>query len=289
MNFNLKNVQKITISFVSLATIIVCTAFVYLLFLYKPTKIDHNLFINKEKQTELVSKIEKSGREIIPEAKAENLAQSNKNVYLPILLYHKTPSDFEEQIKILISRGYTTVTMSEAVDILKGITSSPVKPVAITFDDGFRDQFGAFDILKKYNLKATSYIIVGSQNSEWCVGVEKKSTNCGDDYMNWDDIKKLKEYYNVEIGSHTMDHFQLSSLNELAQRYQIFESKKILEDKLGIIINSFAYPYGKYNEITKKLLVEAGYTNATTVNASYYQNAQNIFDLSRIRKTNDLP
>jgi peptidoglycan/xylan/chitin deacetylase (PgdA/CDA1 family) len=242
-----------------------------------------------EKSAELGGKIEKSGKAIIPEAKAESLAQSNKNVYLPILLYHKTPADFEEQIKILVSRGYTTVTMSEAADILKGSVRSPTKPIAITFDDGFKDQFKAFDILKKYNLKSTSYIIVGSQNSGWCLGVEKKSTNCGDDYMNWDDIKKLKEYYNVEVGSHTMDHFQLSSLNELAQRYQIFESKKILEGKLGIIINSFAYPYGKYNETTKKLLVEAGYTNATTVNASYYQNAQNIFDLFRIRKTNDLP
>jgi peptidoglycan/xylan/chitin deacetylase (PgdA/CDA1 family) len=289
MNFKYKNIQKITISFVSLFTAIICVIFMYLLFLYQPTKINHGLSAKIEKSAELGGKIEKSGKAIIPEAKAESLAQSNKNVYLPILLYHKTPADFEEQIKILVSRGYTTVTMSEATDILKGSVRSPTKPIAITFDDGFKDQFMAFDILKKYNLKATSYIIVGSQNSGWCLGVEKKSTNCGDDYMNWNDIKKLKEYYNVEIGSHTMDHFQLSSLNESAQRYQIIESKKILEDKLGIIINSFAYPYGKYNQTTKKLLVEAGYTNATTVNASYYQNAQNIFDLSRIRKTNDLP
>jgi hypothetical protein len=156
MNFNLKNIQKITISFVSLFTAIICVIFVYLLFLYQPTKINQVLSAKIEKSAELGGKIEKSGKAIIPEAKAESLAQSNKNVYLPILLYHKTPADFEEQIKILVSRGYTTVTMSEAADILKGSVRSPTKPIAITFDDGFKDQFKAFDILKKYNLKSTS-------------------------------------------------------------------------------------------------------------------------------------
>ena len=261
----------------------------YLLFIYQPTKITQKFSTNREASAELGGKIEESGKLIIPEDNQVSIPPTNKNIYIPILLYHKTPNDFEEQIKILISRGYTAVTMSEAVDILKGRVNSPTKPVAITFDDGFKDQFRAFEILKKYNLKSTSYVIVGSQNSGWCIGIEKKSTNCGDDYMNWDDIKRIREYYNVEIGSHTMDHFQLSSLNESAQRYQIFESKKILEENLGITINSFTYPYGKYNEVTKNLLKEAGYSSATTVIASTNQNTNMLFELSRIRNAFILP
>jgi len=289
MNINLKSNQKILIYFVLIFTIIICSTFSYLLFLYQPTKIHSYKKNDIKKSVELGNKIEKSGKAIIPEAKAESLTMAGKNIFLPILLYHKTPNDFEAQIKILADRGYTSLTMDEVTAILKGEIKAPPKPIAITFDDGFRDQFKAFEILRKYNLKSTSYIIVGSQNSGWCIGAEKKSSTCGDDYMNWDDIKKLKEYYGVEIGSHTMDHFQLSSLNDLAQKYQILESKKVLEQKLKTKINSFAYPYGKYNEATKKLLVEAGYTNATNVNASYYQNSQSLFELSRIRKTNDLP
>jgi len=214
--------------------------------------------------------------------------QASTGVHLPILLYHKTPANFDFQMKHLADTGYTPVFMQEAYLILEGKITGPAKPVAITFDDGFTDQLEAVKILKKYNFKSTFYIIVGGDLSGWCIGAEKKSNTCGDYYLNWDQIKTIQSSGLVEIGSHTVDHLQLASLNEAAQRFQIFESKKTLELNLGVSILSFCYPYGNFNTTSEQLAKEAGYNNATTVVASEYQNPTLPFRLNRIRDTKDL-
>lgn len=215
-------------------------------------------------------------------------AKPANQIYLPILLYHKTPEDFDMQMKHLKDYGYSTVSMQEATEIINGQIKGPSKPVAITFDDGFSDQLKAFEILKKYNFKATFYIIIGSKASDYCIGVEKRNKDCGDSYLNWNEVKQISDSGLVEIGSHTVDHLQLSALDENSQRYQIFESKKFLEEKIGKRVASFAYPYGKYNQASINLVREAGYTNATTVAASEYQTSEGIMLLNRIRNTKDL-
>lgn len=283
---DLNRLQKFTLIIISILILIITVILIYLLSFYEPTRMS----FTKQKEKSL-SKIALAGKSVTPENKETTLvySDSGKNIKLPIILYHKTPQDFENQMKLLIERGYTAVTMNEATEIITGKIIGPSKPVAITFDDGFSDQLKALEILRKLNLKSTFYIIIGSRNSGWCLGVEKKANNCGDAYMNWDEIKSIASSGLVEIGSHTVDHTSLSSQSEKVQRYEIFESKRILEEKLGIKINSFAYPYGKYSEITKRLVAEAGYKNATTVNSSYIQSSNMIFELYRIRKANDLP
>jgi peptidoglycan/xylan/chitin deacetylase (PgdA/CDA1 family) len=214
--------------------------------------------------------------------------KASTGVHLPILLYHKTPANFDFQMKHLADAGYTPVFMQEVYMILTGKLAGPAKPVAITFDDGFSDQLQAAEILKKYNFKSTFYVFIGGELSGWCVGIERKVTTCGDSYLNWAQIKTLQGSGLIEIGSHTVDHLQLASLNEAAQRFQIFESKRILEQNLGVSILSFCYPYGSFNTITERLAIEAGYNNATTTVGSEYQNPNSLFRLSRIRDTKDL-
>lgn len=282
----LSKFHKISFVFIIIFTISITIIYIYLLAFYSQTKITLNTI--EVKSLNEVTPVGKYSKPRENDTKLVDIS-TKENLVLPIILYHKTPQDFESQMKLLIERGYTAVTMNEATEIITGKIIGPSKPVAITFDDGFSDQLKALEILRKLNLKSTFYIIIGSRNSGWCLGVEKKANNCGDAYMNWDEIKSIASSGLVEIGSHTVDHTSLSSQSEKVQRYEIFESKRILEEKLGIKINSFAYPYGKYNEITKRLVAEAGYINATTVNASYLQSSNMIFELYRIRKANDLP
>ncbi len=212
----------------------------------------------------------------------------NSSIHLPILLYHKTPANFDFQMKHLADAGYTPVFMQEVYMILAGKMAGPAKPVAITFDDGFSDQLKAAEILKKYNFKSTFYVFTGGELSGWCIGIERTSTTCGDSYLNWAQIKTLQGSGLVEIGSHTVDHLNLASLSEVAQRFQIVESKRILEQNLGVSVLSFCYPYGNYNAITERLVKEAGYNNATTTVGSEYQGPNSLFRLSRIRDTKDL-
>lgn len=208
---------------------------------------------------------------------------------IPALLYHKTPDNFEEQLTVLRDRGYTTVTMSELNSIIRGTSAGPAKPVAITFDDGFSDQLRAFELLKKYNMKATFYIITGGELSNWCIGADRKNFSCGDQYMNWAEIKSLQNSGLIEIGSHTLDHLSLPNQPVAVQRDQIIRSKKIIEEKLGTPITSFAYPYGRLTDSIAAIVKEAGYTNATGTIENSTMSLNLIYNLPRLRSTLKLP
>lgn len=215
---------------------------------------------------------------------------SNRKIYdIPALIYHKTPDNFEQQLIALRDKGYTTITMSELNEIIRGRTAGPAKPVAITFDDGFSDQLRAFDLLKKYNMKATFYIITGGELSNWCIGADRKNFSCGDSYMSWSEITNLKNSGLIEIGSHTLDHLSLPNQTLAVQRDQIIKSKKIIEDKLGIQITSFAYPYGRLNDTVANIVKEAGYTNATGTVENSVMSLDLIYNLPRLRSTLKLP
>ena len=217
------------------------------------------------------------------------LPSSEISLNLPILMYHKTPPDFEKQLIDLKNKGYKTVTMLEASKIIRGVEPAPAKPVAITFDDGFSDNFQAHEILKKYNMNATFYIITGGSLSNWCLGANRKNKSCGDSYLNWDELSKIAKSGNIEIGSHTIDHLDLTTLDKQGQYQQLFNSKKELDEKLDINVKSFAYPYGKFNENSLSILREIGYTSATSTIAGTNQSSNNIFKLNRIRQSYDLP
>ena len=69
--------------------------------------------------------------------KIASVSTSSNNQYqVPILLYHKPPTDFEHQLQILRQRNYTTITFAQLAAAFNG-ASLPAKPVIITFDDGF--------------------------------------------------------------------------------------------------------------------------------------------------------
>src|SRR3989344_2144741 len=99
-------------------------------------------------------------------------------------------------------------------------------------------------------------------------------------YLNKEEIKEMSED-GQEFGSHTLSHPILPSQSEEKQREEIVESKKILEKILNKKINSFCYPYGKYNETTLKLVKEAGYTNAIIVNPEDNTKNTNLFEINR--------
>ena len=86
-------------------------------------------------------------------------------------------------------------------------------------------------------------------------------------FLNWDQIKKLDQHPLITIGSHTVNHPNLKQENIHSLKYEILNSKTILEEKLGHDIKFFAYPYGTYKEFGSRELkevMEAGYEAALT-------------------------
>jgi peptidoglycan/xylan/chitin deacetylase (PgdA/CDA1 family) len=218
------------------------------------------------------------------------------SIFIPILIYHYTPTDFDTQLTQLELKGYTVVGLEAVAAAMSGGPSLPAKPAVITYDDGFENQMSAFHILQHHHMKATFYIINGGEASRWCIGAGRRygdplqpASGCGDAYMTWDQVRELDRSGLITIGGHTLDHPQLASLSSDAQRHEILDSKIAIEAELGHPIYDFAYPYGNYNQTTISLVMAAGYRTAVTTIAGSYQPPGSLYTLRRVRSTLDLP
>lgn len=206
---------------------------------------------------------------------------------IPIIMYHYVeyvkdindlvrkklninPYLFEGQMKSLEEAGFKTYFVKDVPDILNGKIGLSSKSAILTFDDGYEDFYTVvFPILKKYQLRATAYIIYDF--------IGRKG------FMNEKEINEILASDLVEIGSHTLDHLYLKLVPESTARKQIFESKQKLEERFRIKIMTFAYPYGAFTQETVNLVKEAGYIAAVTVIPGMQQSEQNLFYLSRVR------
>ncbi|HUD10865.1 MAG TPA: polysaccharide deacetylase family protein [Candidatus Saccharimonadia bacterium] len=220
---------------------------------------------------------------------------SSEGVFLPVVLYHYTPPDFEQQLEYLVANNYTAITMDQALAGLNG-GPLPPKPVVITFDDGYENQMQAFALLEQFHMKATFYIINGGPESLWCIGAGRQyhlsiqpKGGCGDAYLTWDQVRQLDKSGLITIGGHTIDHENLASLSTADQQYEIDASKTGIEQEIGHTIDDFAYPYGAYNDTTIQLVQAAGYRTAVTTLPSNYQIPGEPYTFRRIRDTETLP
>ncbi len=197
---------------------------------------------------------------VLPADQAKNIGASNLNV---------PPDIFRQQIDYLIGKGYQIIGLDELLPMIaEGIL--PVKPVVLTFDDGYRDFYdNVFPVLKEKNVKATSFVITQFAG--------------GDRYLLWSQINELAGSGLVLIGDHTLNHPWLSKLDKSQETNQIVSAKNILAQNTGKIINLFAYPYGSGNDNAKSVLKENGFLGAVTTIPGTTQCVGLPYDLQRIR------
>ena len=78
--------------------------------------------------------------------------------------------------------------------------------------------------------------------------------------MSWDELKKVSESPLCTVGSHALDHICCHAKQcESELRHQIINSRLVLQDKLGIACDYFAYPNGNYTDISNEIVSDAGY------------------------------
>lgn len=88
--------------------------------------------------------------------------------------------------------------------------------------------------------------------------------------LNWDDVRKM-DMYSVTIGAHSVSHAFMCDLSESECYWEIYQSKKRLEEELGHSIRFFAYPYGVldyHKHDTTRIAKKAGFRNAFTLGTS---------------------
>jgi len=202
----------------------------------------------------------------------------------PIAMYHAilkkpNPKDrlavseaaFERQMRFLKRHRYNVVPLEELARLIKEKKRIPFKTIAITFDDGYKNNYTyVFPILKKYNLKTTIFVIVDEIGRR--------------DRLSWDEIKEMQASGLITIGSHAMGPGILTEIKSMEEiKRQIFKSKKILEEKLGAPTNTFSYPEGRFNQEIRQLAIGAGYELAVATSPGKRFSSSDIFALKRLR------
>jgi len=168
---------------------------------------------------------------------------------LPVLVYHKVsmthadnltirPETFEQHLNFLAQNGYTAISLKELIAFHEKRANLPKKPVMITFDDGYVNNFElAYPLLKKHACKAVFFIpTAGIGKTNWWDRDQEP-------LMNADQLLALDSGL-VELGLHSTDHRHYGKLRPDQIEADMRESIDTLR-KLSVgFAPAFSYPYG---------------------------------------------
>jgi peptidoglycan/xylan/chitin deacetylase (PgdA/CDA1 family) len=186
-----------------------------------------------------------------------------------------SPDDFAAHMQYLHEDGYQVVRLSDAIRAMRRGRALPPKAVAITFDDGYRDNYTeAFPVLSHYGFPATIYLVAD------CVGgaaVWDGETGSQLPLMTWEEAREMQDA-GIEFGSHTRTHAALPTLPPQDAKREICASKHIIEDKLGSPVQTLAYPYEQFDQQALEIAEACGYLAA----CGSSQMEENYFNLWRV-------
>jgi peptidoglycan/xylan/chitin deacetylase (PgdA/CDA1 family) len=183
-----------------------------------------------------------------------------------------TPEFFRKQMEYLKTKGYTTVFPDDLVDFFDKGVALPAKPVLITLDDAYEDNYtNAFPILKEYGFKATIFTPTGLIQNP--------------DYLNWQEIKEMSDTGLVYFGNHTWSHHPSTGTPEVLKKEISLADIQLAEKELNTA-KIFAYPFGNPSQGAEKVLTDMGYKLAfTTVHGTMMCKGKR-FELPRVRMGN---
>jgi len=163
------------------------------------------------------------------------------------------------------------LTLKEVADIIKRKEPFPPRAVAITFDDGYENNYtNAFPAIKEYRIPVTVFVVANN------IG--------GPGYMGWSQIREMAESGLVSIGSHTMTHRYLPSIEDEGRlTREILNPGLILKNKLDQDAIFFSYPIGGFTEKIRNMVEGFGYGGACATNPGGQYPDNDIFALKRVR------
>jgi peptidoglycan/xylan/chitin deacetylase (PgdA/CDA1 family) len=187
-----------------------------------------------------------------------------KSADLPALLYHHigplregtypsltiTPEKFDLQMRWLELRGYVGVRISDYFSRHQSQKKLPKKPILLTFDDAYADLTKyALPTLKRLGFGGVVFVVTGQIG-----GTNTWDTARGSgvhDLMSASQIIEWAEA-GIEFGAHSRTHVDLTTLDESRLCSEVQGSAADLSNLLGGTVQSFAYPYGAFNDSVQK-------------------------------------
>ncbi|MFH8491719.1 polysaccharide deacetylase family protein [Streptomyces longisporoflavus] len=213
------------------------------------------------------------------------------NAPVPILMYHSispaptrqtrdlsvSPEAFAEQLELLGERGFTPLTTAELGAIWRTPGRSlPMRPVLITFDDGYEGVHRhGLPVLAKHGFASTLFVSTG-----WLRGAH--DTGGGLDLMlDWDQVRQLAAA-GTEIGGHSHTHPELDQLDDDDLWFELLRCREIVTDEIGTRPVSFAYPYGYSSRRVRRTVRGAGFAQSLAVNNGLAHRSQGPYALRRV-------
>lgn len=194
---------------------------------------------------------------------------------VPILMYHAfsegdegdrfvvSKRSLRRQLRLLALLRYRVVSFGELVEELRSFELPPRRALAITIDDGYRDNVEvAMPLLRRHGFPATIFLVskrLGAGN-DWSDG----DALAGRPMLSAEQACDLPAAA-IEVGAHTRSHRALPELDDDSAGPEIQGSREDLEQLLGSPVRTFAYPYGRRDERSADLVRDSGFLGACTV------------------------
>lgn len=275
-----KHIYFLVIPFVIIILIIIIATFTSLF-----TKLDITNFKTKvfDENKKVVNKV----NENVEHNNVEMKKYKEINASVPIFMYHFVsedpgenpypenvvrPTDLEKGLNYLKENGYETINVTDLAHL-----QIYTKPVILTFDDGFLDFYtNAFPLFKKYNMKASLYIV----NNFTTVG----------GYCNIDQIKEMQDSGLIDIQSHTVSHRKLATLTLDEIKTELIDSKKYIKENIAKDSTVICYPYGSYDKRVLEIATE-NYTYGLAMDGGVYytKTHKNLLEIPRIYANRSMP
>ena len=179
-----------------------------------------------------------------------------------------SPAHFEEQLAHLEKLGCNAVTLEQIHAFFAEKRPLPAKPICLTFDDGYLDNYTiVFPALKRHGMVGTFFIVTAV---------------VGDGHhVTWADLREMRTA-GMEIGSHTVHHFELTGMSDWRLREELVDSKTKLNTEVGGVV-SFCYPSGRKDEKVVAAVRKAGYASAVTTERGTTERASEELLMPRLR------
>lgn len=224
--------------------------------------------------------------------------------HVPILMYHHissappaasqegltvTDAEFTAQLAYLSRHGFHAIRLVDLFNYLYYGRALPLRPVVLTFDDGYVDNYtDAFPLLRRYHMVAEFNIITAYPGTT--LGVNR--------YMTWEQIEAMAAV-GMEMESHTVDHQDLGLMDTVHAAYELRFSRGLLAAHIHRAVQFLAYPSGEpfrsgsldAQQRILSLLPQYGYAGALLdpIAPGTLQDARAPYQLPRVRVSNGEP
>ncbi len=211
-----------------------------------------------------------------------------RTAHVPVLMYHYlsvppadadvyrldlsvTPDLFAQHLDAMRTAGYTTITPYQLLANLTQGAPLPEKPVMLTFDDGYRDNYEhAFPLLRERGMTATFFVISDFIDDQQPA------------YLTWDMVREMYAG-GMSIESHGRNHVSLKNKDTDYLVWQALGSLETIQYELGVRPRFVAYPAGDYDQQTIDIFQSAGYWAGFVTQQGATHAGDDLFELHRVR------